>query len=180
MGRVLIAGVLAGLAMFFWEMIAHMVLPLGEMGLSTLPNEEATRQLLAAQLGGADGLYVYPDLRAGGEPTAGPWGMLLYHPQMDFSYAVMGWEVLTELVQGLALALLIAMSAVTDFGKRVTIAALVGVAAAFCVSPSFTIWFGFPLSYTLAQMLVTFVDYLVAGVVIAALLRSRRIVAAAG
>jgi hypothetical protein len=178
MGRVLIAGVLAGLAMFFWETIAHMALPFGEMGLSTLPNEEATRQLLAAQMGNADGLFFFPDLRAGAEPSPGPWGMLLYHPQLNFSSAVFAWEVMTELVQGLALALLISLSAVSDLGKRMTIASLVGIAAAFSTSPSFSIWFGFPLSYTLGQMLVTFVDYLIAGLVIAALLRPRRVAAA--
>ena len=179
MGRVLIAGVLAGLAMFFWETIAHMVLPLGELGFSTLPNEEATRQLLAAHMGGADGLYLFPDMRSGGEPSAGPSGLLAYHPQVIFSYSVIGWEVLTELVQGLALALLIGMSAVSDFGKKMAIAALVGVAAAFCVSPGYTIWYGFPLIYTLGQMIVAFGDYLIGGLVIAALLRSRPVTASA-
>ena len=33
MGRVLTAGLLAGLAMFVWESVAHMVLPLGELGM---------------------------------------------------------------------------------------------------------------------------------------------------
>jgi len=174
MGRVLMAGLLAGLAMFFWEMIAHMVLPLGEMGIATLPNEEATRQLLAQHMGGADGLYFYPDMRAGGEPSPGPWGLLLYHREWSFSYAVIGWEVLTELVQGLALAMLIAISGVVDFGKRMAIAALVGACAALCVSPGYSIWYGFPLSYTIGQMTVAFVDYLVAGLVIAALLRPWR------
>jgi hypothetical protein len=177
MGRVLIAGVLAGLAMFFWEMIAHMALPLGEMGISTLPDEAAVRQALEAQLGGADGLYFYPDMRGGGEPSAGPWGLLLYHPQLNFSYAAMGWEALTEVVQGLALAFVISLAAVSDFGRRMTIAALVGVAAAVCTSPSYTIWYGFPASYTLGQMITAFGDYLVGGVVIAAMLRSRPIAA---
>ena len=174
MGRVLMAGLLAGLAMFFWEMFAHMVLPLGELGFSALPDEEATRQLLAQNMGGAEGLYFYPDMRAGGEPSPGPWGVLLYHPQWTFSYAVIGWEVLTELVQGVALALLVAISGVADFGRRMSIAALVGVAAALCVSPGYSIWYGFPLIYTLGQMTVAFVDYLVAGLVIAGLLRPRR------
>ena len=60
MKRILIAGVLAGIAMFVWESVAHMVLPLGEMGISSLPNDEAMRAALAAQLGNADGLFFYP------------------------------------------------------------------------------------------------------------------------
>jgi hypothetical protein len=171
MKRILIAGVLAGLAMFVWESVAHMVLPFGEMGISTLPNEEAVRQALAAQMGGAEGLYFFPDMRASGAPIAGPWGLLVYHPGWTFSWAVMGWEALTELVQGLALALLIGMTAVAGFGRRMGIALLVGVAAAFCVSPSYTIWFGFPLAYTAGQMIVALGDYLVGGAVVALLMK---------
>ena len=171
MKRILIAGVLAGLAMFVWESVAHMVLPFGEMGLSTLPNEEPVRQALAAQMGGADGLYFFPDMRAGGTPVAGPWGLLVYHPSWTFSWAVMGWEALTELIQGLALALLLGMTAVNGFGRRMAIATLVGIAAAFCVSPSYTIWFGFPAAYTLGQMIVAFGDYVIGGAVIAWLLK---------
>jgi hypothetical protein len=171
MKNILIAGVLAGLAMFVWEAVTHMLLPFGEMGLSTLPNEEAVRQVLAAQMGSADGLYFFPDMRSGVEPPPGPWGMLLYHPSMTFSYAVMGWEALNEIAQGLALAMLIGLSSAAGFGRRMAIAALIGVAAAFCVSPSYALWFGFPAAYTLGQMIVSFGDYLIAGAVVAALLR---------
>jgi hypothetical protein len=172
MKRILIAGVLAGLAMFVWEAAAHMALPFGEMGLSALPDEPATRAALAGQLGAADGLYFFPDMRANPNPAAGPWGLLLYHPQLSFSWAVMGWEALTELVQGLALALLLGMAQVAGFGRRLGIATLVGIAAAFCTSPSYTIWYGFPAAYTLGQMVVALGDYVVGGAVIALLLGS--------
>jgi hypothetical protein len=173
MKRILIAGVLAGLAMFVWESIAHMALPLGEMGISALPNEAATRAALAAHLGNAEGLYFFPDMRAGGTPAAGPWGVLVYHPNWTFTWSVMGWEALTELVQGVALALLLGMAAVSGFGRRMAIAALVGVAAAVAVSPSYTIWYGFPAAYTAGQMIVAFGDYIIGGAVIAWLLKAR-------
>ncbi len=177
MKRIVIAGIAAGLAMFAWEAVAHMVGPFGEMGLSTLPNETATRAMLAAQLGGADGLFVFPAMEMGDAPTPGPWGLLLYHPQFAFSWSVMGWEALVELVMGLALAMLIGISGVTGFGRTMAIAALVGVAAAVAVSPSYTIWFGFPAAYTLAQMIVAFGDYVVGGAVVAWLFRPRAMAA---
>jgi len=175
MGRVLTAGLLAGLAMFVWESVAHMVLPLGELGMSALPNEDAMRQLLAQHMGGADGLYLFPDMRAGGEPSPGASGLLVYHPQVIFSWSVIGWEALTEIIQGLVLANIIVLSGAADFSRRMAISMLVGVAAAVCTSPSYTIWYGFPASYTLGQMAVALVDYLVAGLVIAALLRPRAV-----
>ena len=177
MRRILIAGIVAGVAMFVWEAVAHMVGPFGEMGLSTLPNQEAVRAALAAQLGGADGLFVFPAMEMGDKPTPGPWGLLLYHPQFAFSWAVMGWEALVELVMGLALALLIGLTGVTGFGRTMAIAALVGVAAAVAVSPSYTIWFGFPFAYTLSQMIVAFGDYVVGGAVVALLLKPRAMAA---
>src|SRR3954463_11938069 len=103
MRNVTIVGVLAGLAMFVWEAIAHTALPFGEMGFSSLPNEGAVRAALAAQLGGANGLYIFPAMQMGDTPTPGPWGLLLYPPAFDFSWSVMGWEALIELVMGLAL-----------------------------------------------------------------------------
>jgi hypothetical protein len=175
MKRIVIAGVLAGLAMFVWESIAHMALPLGEMGISTMPDGEAVRAALAAHLGTAEGLYFYPAMQMGETPTPGPWGLLLYHPVWSFSWSVMGWEAMTELVQGLALALLVALAAVPGFGRRLAIAVLVGIAAAFCTSPSYTIWFGFPEAYTLGQMIVTLGDYIAGGLVVAWLLKPRAV-----
>lgn len=171
MKRILIAGVLAGIAMFVWESVAHMVLPLGEMGISSLPNDEAVRTALAGQLGHADGLYFYPAMQMGQEPAPGPWGLLLYHPQWTFSWAVLGWEALTEIIQGVVLALIVGMAAAGSFGRRLGIAVLVGIAAAFCVSPSYTIWYGFPLAYTAGQMIVALGDYVVGGALIAWLLK---------
>lgn len=171
MKRILIVGVLAGLAMFIWESIAHMALPLGEMGLSTLPNEAAMRAALAAQVGAHDGLFVYPAVQMGETPSPGPWGLLLYHPAVTFSWAALGWEALVELVMGVGLAGLVALAAPASFRRSMAISALVGFAAAVAVSPSYTIWFGFPAAYTAGQMIVAFGDYLVGGLVIAWLLK---------
>jgi len=167
MKRILIAGVLAGVAMFVWEFVAHTFLPFGEMGLSSLANDEAMRSALAAQLGNAEGMYFYPAIQMGQEPSPGPWGILLYHPAWSFSWATLGWEALVELVMGLGLAALVALSAAASFRRRMAIAVLVGLAAAVAVSPSYSIWFGFPWAYTLAQMIVAFGDYLVGGAVVA-------------
>ena len=170
MKRLVVAGLLAGLAMFVWEAVTHTFTPLGEMGLSVLPGEAATRAALAAQLGNADGLFIFPFVTMDQMPTPGPAGLLLYHPQFAFSWSTMGWEALVELAMGLALALIVALSGAASFGRRMTIAVLVGVSAAIAVSPSYTIWFGFPSAYTMAQMIVAFGDYVVGGLVVAALL----------
>ena len=40
MTKILLGGVVGGLAIFFWGFVAHMLLPLGELGLRTIPNED--------------------------------------------------------------------------------------------------------------------------------------------
>jgi len=39
--RILLAGLVAGIALYVWESLAHMVLPLGELGVRGLGNEAA-------------------------------------------------------------------------------------------------------------------------------------------
>jgi hypothetical protein len=36
--KILLAGILGAIAMFFWTAIAHMALPLGEAGVTEIPN----------------------------------------------------------------------------------------------------------------------------------------------
>jgi hypothetical protein len=36
--RILLAGIVGGIAMFVWTSIAHMALPLGEAGIAEIPN----------------------------------------------------------------------------------------------------------------------------------------------
>jgi hypothetical protein len=54
--RVLIAGVIGGVAMYIWSSLAHVALPLGQIGISPIPNEPAVAAVLHAALGDNDGL----------------------------------------------------------------------------------------------------------------------------
>jgi len=39
--RIILAAVLAGMALFSWQSISHMVVGLGEVGIREIPNEDA-------------------------------------------------------------------------------------------------------------------------------------------
>jgi hypothetical protein len=57
--RILLAGILGGIAMFVWTSIAHMALPLGEAGINEIPNESAV--LIAMQSSMGNGInFHYP------------------------------------------------------------------------------------------------------------------------
>jgi hypothetical protein len=67
--RVLLAGLLGGIAMFVWTSLAHMVLPLGAAGFKEIPNEPAVLASMRASLGDQSGLYFFPGLGLGPDAT---------------------------------------------------------------------------------------------------------------
>ncbi len=99
--RILLAGVIGGIAMFLWSFVAHDLLPLGQMGIRDLANQKPILESLKTNLGPRHGLFLYPGLGLGKNPTAaekkeamkrtieqtatGPSGLLLYHPRREFS-----------------------------------------------------------------------------------------------
>ena len=58
MSKITIGGVIAGVIMFLWSFVAHMVLPIGMMGISSTTNEDAV--LAALKSANASGLYMMP------------------------------------------------------------------------------------------------------------------------
>lgn len=59
--RIVLAGVLGGLAMFLWSSIAHMALGLGSLGIKDIPNEQAMLGAMKTNLP-QPGFYFFPAL----------------------------------------------------------------------------------------------------------------------
>ncbi|MBI5941489.1 MAG: hypothetical protein HY859_13780 [Caulobacterales bacterium] len=188
MGRLLIAGLVGGIAMFIWSALAHTVIPLGETGMQMVGPDSAVTAALQAELGDKAGLYGFPGVA--GDPhrdeaamaamtekmKTGASGLIVYHapgynPPMN---TLMGRELALEIVQSLILAWLLTKLAVSGLGARTTAAALVGVAVALSTNGSYWNWWGFPADYTLAAMVIQVVGYTVAGLVIAFVLGWKR------
>ena len=55
--RILIAGIIGGLVMFMWGAVAHMMLPLGEMGMK-VPTEQASALSALAPTTQGAGIYM--------------------------------------------------------------------------------------------------------------------------
>ncbi len=200
MKRIVLAGVLGGIAMFIWSSVAHIVLPLGEIGVQEIPNEATVLSSMSSTLGGANGLYLFPATGAGPNATraekqaamrdygkklaANPSGILIYHPpgQSALTPRQLGTEFLTELIEALLAAILLAQTRLASFASRLGFVALVGLTAAITTNMPYWNWYGVPANYTAAYMIVEFVDFLAAGLVLAALVKtgsSRAMTAAA-
>ena len=177
--RALIAGLLGGIAMYIWSTLAHVALPLGQVGLSQMPNETAVLAAAQASNGEKDGLYFFPWVnpkdpqmmqKMDAAVKVKPSGLLLYHPP---GHAVtdmakpMIVEFLKQVLQAMVAAFLLSFAVVTSYLGRVGFVALIGIVAAVTTNVSYWLWYGFPLDYTVAAVFIAFVDYLAAGLVIA-------------
>jgi hypothetical protein len=174
--RILIAGLLGAIAMYAWSSLAHVATPLGTMGVSTLPNESVTVDNLASSVGDTGGLFLFPmNMNANASVAAAPGGFLVYNPKSPTSMQPSNLilEFVTELVESILAAWLLAQTVLAGFAQRVGFVAVIGVIGAIATNIPYWNWYAFPLTYTLAQMFVTVVGYIAAGAAIAAYLRPK-------
>jgi hypothetical protein len=186
--RIVFAGLAGGAAMFAWTSIAHVATPLGETGVKELRNEEVVLGTMKAAIGEENGFYIFPSrgllqdrnieqIRAPGEQhdagsSTQPSGILVYSlpGRRAFTPMHLVVEFVSHALQSVALAFVLAYSALGGFISRLCLTGAVGAAAVTSTSVSYFNWYGFPLDYTLAYMATDFIGFVVAGIVILALL----------
>jgi hypothetical protein len=189
MKRVFLAGILGAIAMFVWTSIAHMVLPLGNVGIQEIPNEAAVLSALNTSLGPAHGLYMYPGMGLGDNPTmqqmrdampayekkvaSNPSGLLIYHPPGPAASMgpMLAIEFGKQLGMTLLAAALLAMTRLESYGTKVGFFAVIGVIACMSTNVSYWNWYGFPTSYTLSYMCIEFMGFVAAGLAAAAVMK---------
>lgn len=181
--RILLAGVLGGIAMFLWSGIAHMATNLGTVGISEIPSEQGVLSAMQAQLGNNSGLYLYPGMGVGPNATreqqqaamrqydqklaANPSGLLIYHPpgEKGLTGGRLGTEFATELIEALFLAFLLAQTNLRSFGSKLVFVIVAGLMAAITTNLPYWNWYGFPMAYTANYMMTQIVGYIIAGMV---------------
>lgn len=175
MSRILIAGLVGGVIVFVWGAFSHTVFPIGEMGLSTIPNEDAVIAALASNIR-EPGLYLYPSEGMGGEMTpeqmkameqkykTGPAGLLSYRPVGGelFDPKQLGTEVLSNILACIVAAFVLSLIPGT-FGRRLLVATLLGLFAWLSISISHYNWYGFAPMYTLAEGIDQVASFFLAG-----------------
>jgi hypothetical protein len=170
--RILIAGVLGGIAMFIVMAAGHLS-PFGETGINFLPREILITETLASGAGQREGLYLFPaDPEA---PDSVPSGFMVLYPYnvMRMTAAQPLTEFAKDIVQALLLAALMAQMAASGFGRRMLFATAAAAMVVLTTHGSFAIWYHFPLDFVLADGLIAFAGYVTAGAVIAAVLPRR-------
>ncbi len=186
--RILAAGILGGIMMFVWTSIAHMALELGEAGIGEIPNEPAVLKTMQSNIGQQTGLYVFPGLGIGKNPTrqekneamkhmsekiaTNPSGILMYHaPGRPFALGKsLAIEFGTELIEAVLVVYLLALTGFTSFAGRVGFVIVAGILAAITTNVSYWNWYGFPGAYTASYMFIEIIGFVLVGVVAALIL----------
>ncbi|MGD0568549.1 MAG: hypothetical protein ABSA78_09100 [Candidatus Sulfotelmatobacter sp.] len=175
--RILLAGVLGGIALFMWGGLAHMVLGLGMVGIQNLPQPQPVMDALKASTQ-QSGFYFFPPADAAGkvapDKVGGPYGIMIY--QAAGAGAPMTGQMLTECALDIVMALFAAFvlslaSGLTGFASRVGFVTFLGLMVGLMTNVQYWNWYGFPLNYTEVAVFMDIVGFLIVGLIAAALVK---------
>lgn len=167
---IMLAGLLGGVAMFVWSAVGHMVLPLGEAGISQFANEQPIIDAMKSATGDTPGMYLFPGMPKGMSQgdyakklSVMPSGILVYSRAGVNEMAPRQFvaEFLVEVVEATLLAFLIAHAGAAGLGF-VLVAALFG---SVWTNVSYWNWYSFPVIYTVAYWFNQFVGLVLAGLI---------------
>jgi hypothetical protein len=180
--RIVIAGIIGGIVMFIWTAVAHMVLPIGEMGVELPAAQQATLAAIATSATSGEGVYMYPSMapEQWGDEAAmaafveqnrdSAYAFVVYRPDGNPALAGMTPNLVTQFVSvtlaGLFAAWLLSLGT-SGFGRRVLIAGGLGLFAWLAISVPYWNWYLFPTALTIGNALEQIIGWLLAGAAIA-------------
>lgn len=195
--KLVLAALLAALAIFLWEFVAHMFTPLGEAGIGYLPDPDAVSSSLQSAIGGRAGMYMFP---TGGltadssraekqqameqindEMKTKPSGLLVYKPAgREFNFgSKLAVQFILNLAKAMLVLALLAHTRLASFGRRVGFVVLAGILASIVTNIPLWNWYGFNATYAMSQIVMEIIGFFCAGLVIAWLYRPADVAPAA-
>jgi F0F1-type ATP synthase assembly protein I len=164
-----------------------MATPLGTAGIAQLPNEKPVMDAFMANIP-KHGFYFFPGMdvpfdapraqRQAAMPaylakySSGPVGILVYRPvggSMMTPHQLIA-ELLSNILQGLALAMILALLAQHTLRAGAYVGFATGICAATATNISYWNWYGFPSNYTAAAIVTELIGYILMGLTIGGLL----------
>jgi hypothetical protein len=187
MAKVVAGGVLAGIVVFFWGAFAHMVLPLGQMGIRMIPDEGTVLGAMRDTIR-EPGFYLFPGMDMSGKASdserqawhakvkQGPAGVLVIQPSggEGMSPRQLGTELATNVVSALLAAFLLTFVR-SGYGGRVLFVTLLGAFGVLTISVPYWNWYGFPVDFTAAEAIDQIVGWFLAGLVQSAIVRAPKV-----
>jgi hypothetical protein len=187
--KILLGGLLGAIVVFVMSSIFHMATHLGEVGIQTLPNEDAVVTALRSSIH-EPGFYFFPgqNMTPGRSKEqveadnatqmakwkAGPTGILIYRPggiELQFGKLLVN-QFLFGLVGAFLLAWILAATAgATGYGTRVLIVTAAALFGGFVYTMPYWNWYNFPTNYIVSEISTMVVSWAVAGLAMAAVVK---------
>jgi len=183
--KTLLAGVVGGIVLFVWGAVAHMATPLSAIGISSMPNEDAVMDAMRTNIT-QPGLYFFPGIAPGQEADEaamkaweekamrGPTGIMVYQLRGEgiLPPSMLITEAVSNILIGILAALILAQIA-GSLATRALLAGVMGLIAGTDIYVSYWNWYKFPTDYTLAQIVIQFIGFLLMGATIAAIAKKQ-------
>lgn len=179
--RTFVAALIGGIVFFVWGALAHMVFNLGDAGMHYGTPYQATLTALKKD-GAQGGVFFLPSTtrdrmsdpaaqQALAAESAGlGYAFVVYapggNPANTAMGPVLGKQFVTDFLSALIVAFVLGLAAL-PFGRRVAVAALLGVFAWLVVSVPYWNWYLFPLQYTVGLLGKYAIGWALAGAAIA-------------
>src|SRR5688500_8516398 len=176
--RILIAGIIGGIVMFIWNSVAHMALPLGEMGFETAADQDTAIAAVQATATSGEGIYMLPGMspeqwRDEAARTAfvdkyksSPYAFVVHVPSGNPATSTMVPNLIkqfvTDTLAAIVAAWVLALGAF-GFGKRVAIAGAFALFGWLIISVPYWNWYLFPASFTARTLITQLVCWLMVG-----------------
>jgi hypothetical protein len=179
--RIAIAALFAAIVIFVWQAVAHMVLPIGEMGFRLPQNEDVVLQAVTTGLT-TPGIYYLPSIdpaKMGDEATAKAWSekskknpyvFAVVNTPPESDPMSMGPQLTKQFVTVFLAALLVAwILAATrwTFGARVIGALAFGVFGWLANIVPLWNWYRFPTDFLMGNLIEEAVGWALGGIAIA-------------
>jgi len=184
--RILIAGIVGGILIFVMGATNHMAFQLLDRTFHNIPDSGTFIEHLKTR-GLKHGFYVFPDMPTSAEHSdgakmaelnerykAGPAGMLLIAPtgQDMMTLETLGKELATNVIAALLAAWVVSLAGSdVGLGRRWLVVIVIGLIGWFSFIASYGIWYRFPHDFVHDEALCALLEWSVAGVAIAAIVR---------
>ena len=187
--RIIVAGIVGGIVMFFWGFVSHMALGVGEAGIKTLPDAKEAPIVAAMKANISEpGLYFVPGMDMSRKSTdeewaawtskyeAGPTAFLVYSPvgETPMSPKQLGVEFASNVLAALVGAFMLSWT-VPSLGKRVVLATLIGLAAWLSINVSYWDWYRFPAAFVSSELIEQVAGWFLSGLAMGLVLKQKPI-----
>jgi hypothetical protein len=189
--RILIGSLLAAIVLMVWGAVIWVVSPVPHLLLRGVPNEDAVAKTLNEQIP-ESGVYLFPWwTEVEGSPEAqqaamdtvmekhrrGPIGQIIFRKEgldpMQPAGFVLGFAHFFVSALIMSVLLVLALPGLHCYGSRLLFVFLAGLFAGWTVQLSDVIWFHHPPEYRLFLAGLDVTNWLLAGAVLAAVVRPR-------